>query len=55
MQEKQEECEKTSFLISISYLCRHNILILLTYDQETTSITISGNDDDSCMGTGFRR
>lgn len=29
--------KKASFLISISYLCRHNILILLTYDQETTS------------------
>ena len=25
--------KKASFLISISYLCRHNILILLTYDQ----------------------
>ena len=41
MQEKQEECE---ILYLFSFLFRifaDNIQILLAYDQETTSITIS--------------
>ena len=52
MQEESEILHLFSFLFSIF---ADNMQILLTYDQETTSITISGNDDDSCMGTGFRR